>query len=83
VLAQRGDVEAAEPLSDEAQRLAEDTDFLELQAAAALAHAEVLIAAGDRADAEPLIEEARIAYQRKGNLVAARRTAQLLASQLR
>jgi class 3 adenylate cyclase/tetratricopeptide (TPR) repeat protein len=80
VLARRGDVETAERLADEAKALAEGTDFPDLQATAFLALAEVLRASGETTEAEPLIEAARATYRRKGNVVAADRTAQVLAA---
>jgi ATP/maltotriose-dependent transcriptional regulator MalT len=80
VLARRGDVETAERLADEAKALAEGTDFPDLQATALLALAEVLRASGETTEAEPLIEAARATYRRKGNVVAADRTAQVLAA---
>ena len=46
----------------------------------AVALADVLMAAGNRSEAEPLLEEARDLYDRKGNVVAAGRIEQLLAA---
>ena len=82
VLAQRQELDLAERLADEARELAEDTDFPDLQAMAALALAEVLLAAGNASDAETLLQEARVLYARKGNVVAAERTEHLLATHL-
>jgi class 3 adenylate cyclase/tetratricopeptide (TPR) repeat protein len=82
VLAQRHELDAAEQLAEAARELAADTDFPDLQATAALALAEVLLASGNRTDAEPLLEEAKDLYGRKGNIVAAERTGEVLAAHL-
>ena len=53
--------------------LVEDTDFPDLQAIAFLSLAEVLESAGTSAEADELVGQARETYERKGNVVAARR----------
>jgi class 3 adenylate cyclase/tetratricopeptide (TPR) repeat protein len=82
VLAERGSSGQAEALAREAVRLAEPTDFPDLQARALLAHAAVLAAVGQRTDATELRHRATRLYEGKGNVVAARKTA-LLARPVR
>jgi class 3 adenylate cyclase/tetratricopeptide (TPR) repeat protein len=65
----------AEDLAREAVELAATTDFLELQAVAALGLAEVLRATGKAEEADGRVAEARDAYERKGNLVMVERLA--------
>ncbi len=79
VLADRGDLEAADALSLEAARLAEPTDFPDLQAATLLARAHVLRALGRPDDAAALVERARELYERKGNVAAAEQASALLS----
>jgi hypothetical protein len=71
-----GDPAAPERLAREGVELAAPTDFLELQGTALLALARVLGQAG-AADARDAAEQARLVYERKGNLVAARQAAGL------
>jgi tetratricopeptide (TPR) repeat protein len=71
--AERGDAAEAERLARRALELADETDFLELQAAALLALARVLQSTGRDVEAMPLLERARLAYERKGNVAALRR----------
>jgi class 3 adenylate cyclase/tetratricopeptide (TPR) repeat protein len=69
-LAQAGDSAAAEVLAAEAVELAEGTDFLELQGNTLLSLANVLLLTGQSEEAQPLVERARGAFERKGNTVA-------------
>ena len=75
VLAKRGRLEQAVELAREAARLVVDTDFPELQALASLSLAEVLEATGETQEADQLSRRALGIYERKGNVVAARRMA--------
>jgi class 3 adenylate cyclase/tetratricopeptide (TPR) repeat protein len=80
VLAVGGDRASADKLAVEAVRLAEPTDFPDLQARALLARASVLAAAGRRAEAVELRQLAARLYEDKGNIVAARKAADLAAA---
>jgi tetratricopeptide (TPR) repeat protein len=82
VLAQRGEAEKAEDLAREAVDIARRTDHLNLHASALLALADVLAIGGRPAQAIPIIEEARVLYDRKGNLVMAE-MARTLPAELR
>ena len=73
VLVKRGDRAQAEELAREAAELVEDTDFPELRAIAFLSLAEVLESAGASVEADQLVGQARETYERKGNVVAAKR----------
>jgi class 3 adenylate cyclase/tetratricopeptide (TPR) repeat protein len=73
VLARRGELDQAEDLAREAVALVENTDFPDLQAGTFLSLAEVLESAGKTEEAARLTDRARELYERKGNLVAARR----------
>jgi len=75
VLAKRGRLEQAEELAREAAELVEDTDFPDLQALAFLSLAEVLEATGGTQEGDQLRRRALETYERKGNVVAARRMA--------
>jgi len=79
LLVRSGEHDAAERRAREAVALAEPTDFLDLQAGALLSLADVLGLAGRAEEAAALVQQAQERYERKGNLVAARRTAALLA----
>jgi tetratricopeptide (TPR) repeat protein len=79
VLAQRGEAEQAEDLARGAVDIARRTDHLNMHAAALLALADVLAIGGRPAHAFPIIEEARVLYDRKGNLVMAEKARTLLA----
>ena len=70
-LASDGDLEPAERHAREAVELAAGTDFLELQALTSLSLAEVLRHAEKAGEAAALVGDARRAYERKGNVVAA------------
>jgi tetratricopeptide (TPR) repeat protein len=78
VLAEGGELEAADELSAAAEELASPTEFPDLQAAALLARARVLSLQGKDEEARMRLERARGLYEQKGNVVAARRTAELL-----
>jgi tetratricopeptide (TPR) repeat protein len=75
-----GEMAGGEGLAREAVELAATTDFLALQAIAALGLAEVLRAAGQTDEASQWAAEAREAYERKGNLVAVKRLAGALVA---
>jgi class 3 adenylate cyclase/tetratricopeptide (TPR) repeat protein len=68
-----GDTAAAERLGREAVRLAEPTDFIALQASAALALADAVAADGREAEARALTEQAGALYASKENVAAVRR----------
>jgi ATP/maltotriose-dependent transcriptional regulator MalT len=76
VLANDGELELAERHARDALELAESTDFLELQAITSLALAGVLRRAGKTGEAAALTADARRAYERKGNIVAAAQLSQ-------
>src|SRR4029450_12334280 len=71
ILAKRGELEDAEELGREVVRLAENTDFPELEASTGVGLAEVLDAAGKTDEAHELASRARELYERKGNVVSA------------
>ena len=68
--AQRGDRSAAEERAREAAELARATDFLDLRAGTMVVLGEVLGDAGRSAEATASLEEARLLYERKGNVAA-------------
>jgi predicted ATPase/class 3 adenylate cyclase len=72
-LLQRGEPDDAERLARTAVDLAEKTDFLELQAMTSLSLANVLKETGRSGEAAVLVDDARRAFERKGNVVAASR----------
>ncbi len=78
-LARRDDLAGAERLAREGVALARSTDFLDLQAGALLSLAEVMGIRGQAQPAAELVEAARETYERKGNIVAARNAAVLVA----
>jgi hypothetical protein len=69
-LAQAGDSSAAELLATEAVELARGTDFLDLQGNTLLGLADVLRLTGQSEQVPRLVEQARQAFKRKGNVVA-------------
>lgn len=71
--AQGGELERAEALAREAVALAEQTDYVLFHADVLLDLAEVLRLAGRPEEAEAACEEAARLYERKGNVVAARK----------
>jgi len=83
VLAHRSEPEQAERFAAEATRMAEETDFLDLQAGALLSLAEVLRLAGRGDEAATAAERARATHERKGNLVAAGQAAEALSARKR
>jgi class 3 adenylate cyclase/tetratricopeptide (TPR) repeat protein len=78
-LARRGEIEAAEQVAREAVALGVGTDFLDLQAGSLLSLADVQRIAGQAEEAAASVERARQLYERKGNLVAARKAAAIAA----
>ena len=78
-LARRKETESAERLARDALVMADATDFLALQGSTLVALAEVLAASGQTEEATALRERARDVYERKGNVIASRRVAHLLA----
>ena len=77
-LARRGEHADAERLAREALTLLEPTDFIDLQADAFDALADVLRTAGRRDDAVAAVERAFVLHERKGNVVSAARSRSLL-----
>jgi len=82
-LAQTGDVSNGELLAEEAVSLAAGTDFLDLHGTTLLVLANVLRVAGDSDAAPALVERARQAFERKGNLVSEAKAAALLGARVR
>ncbi len=74
VLAHGGKTESAERLAREAVSIAELTDALDVHADALLDLAQVLEVAGEAERAAQATREARALYERKGNVVMAKRT---------
>jgi tetratricopeptide (TPR) repeat protein len=72
LLARRGELDEGERLARDAVALAEETDMLNVHAAALVDLAEVLALAGKAGRTE--LEQALALYERKGNLVMAKRT---------
>ncbi len=79
VLARRGRFDEAERLAAESVALAEPTDMINMQADALVDLAEVLRLAGRAEAAAPTVSRAIELYERKGNLVSARRARDRLA----
>jgi len=82
VLAQRGELEAAEAVARDAIRLAEATDALQRHADALLDLAEVLRIARRAEEAVPFVQEALRLYEQKGVLPSVEKTRTLLAGSL-
>jgi tetratricopeptide (TPR) repeat protein len=80
VLAQRGELEAAEALAREAVAFAEESDFLIPRADALLDLAEVLRLAGRSDEPADAVARALALYEAKGNVVMAERTRAALAA---
>ena len=76
IQAHRAEPVEAERVEREAVELAAPTDFLDLQATALLALARVLLQAGSP-EAASIASQAKAAYERKGNVVGAKRAASL------
>jgi hypothetical protein len=81
-LAQTGDWSAGETLAAEAVELAAGTDFLDLQGNTLLVQAQVLRLTGQLEDVAPLVERARQAFERKGNIVAEAKAAAALGDRV-
>jgi class 3 adenylate cyclase/tetratricopeptide (TPR) repeat protein len=75
VLAQNGDLAAAEETALDAVAIAGQTDFLDLQARTYLSLAAVIRAAGRDGEADETLSRATAIFEQKGNLVAARLSA--------
>ena len=80
VLARRGEHAEAERLAREAVAIGEGTDVLNGQGDAYADLAEVLLLGGKAGEAAAALEQALDRYERKGNLVMARRTRDRLAA---
>ena len=80
MLARRGRQAEAEALARQAVEIAETTDFLNDRADAYAGLAEVLQLNGNADEAKAALEQALQRYERKGNLVMARRTRDRLAA---
>ncbi|CAN5633922.1 AAA family ATPase [soil metagenome] len=80
LLASAGEARVAETVAIKAIELAEPTDFLTLQAAAALALADVLVADGRGEESRTHVERARDLYEIKQNVIAAERVATRMAT---
>jgi ATP/maltotriose-dependent transcriptional regulator MalT len=74
LLAQAGDVDAAEPMASEAVALLRRTDAIVQTADALCIHAAVLARGGRHEERAAALREAAALYSRKGNLVAERAT---------
>jgi len=80
VLARRGEFAEATRLAREAVSLGEETESPDAQGSARADLAEVLLLGGQRDEAVVALEAAVERYERKGNLVSARRTRTRLAA---
>jgi tetratricopeptide (TPR) repeat protein len=78
VLARAGEVEQAEQLAREVIPYGERTDFIDMQADALRALAEVLAAAGKHEEARAAAQQALELHERKGNAASAARARALL-----
>jgi class 3 adenylate cyclase/tetratricopeptide (TPR) repeat protein len=83
VLAGRGRLRDAESMAREAWRLVEQTDYFDLQGDTLMDLAEVLLLAGKPIDAASHVEGAIRLYERKENLVSARRARELLSADIK
>jgi DNA-binding SARP family transcriptional activator len=75
-----GALDEAEGLAREGVAVAERTDFIVMHATTLRSLAEVLLARGDQRGAAGAIRSALELYERKGNVVAAERTREMLLS---
>jgi DNA-binding SARP family transcriptional activator/tetratricopeptide (TPR) repeat protein len=75
-----GELDEAERLAREGVAVAERTDFILMHATTLRSLAEVLLARGDQRGAAGAIRSALELYERKGNVVAAERTREMLLS---
>ena len=73
LLARRGAFEDADALVEDARRMAEATDFLNLQGDAAMDAAEVARLAGNTEESTAAASDALTCYERKGSVVPANR----------
>ena len=80
VLARRGEHAEAERLAREAVAIGEGTDALNWQGDAHADLAEVLLLGGKAEEAAAALEQALDRYERKGNLVMARRMRDRMAA---
>jgi class 3 adenylate cyclase/tetratricopeptide (TPR) repeat protein len=78
ILARRHEFAAAEELAREAVALAEQTDGLNSQGRAQMDLAQVLELAGRAGDAQPVVENALHLFERKRNVVSARKARAVL-----
>jgi tetratricopeptide (TPR) repeat protein len=72
LIARQGDFRRAEQLARDAVALVNQTDMLDGHANVLIDLAEVLILAGRKGDARPVVADALALYEAKGNLVSAR-----------
>lgn len=79
VAAARGSLEEGERLCQEAVRLSEQTDFLQIRAEACMGLAEILHTAGRISQALAIFENARQLYEQKGDKVSAEHARQSIA----
>jgi class 3 adenylate cyclase/tetratricopeptide (TPR) repeat protein len=79
ILARQGQTEEAEGLATDALVLAQGTDFLDMQADALMALAEVLAGAGRRDEAGAAVEQALELHERKGSVIRTERARAFLA----
>jgi class 3 adenylate cyclase/tetratricopeptide (TPR) repeat protein len=79
VLASRGETDEALELLDEARKLVEPIDFVELKAYVHEVHGEALARAGRTEDAAVAMEQAVAFYEQKGNVVSSGRLRTTLA----
>jgi tetratricopeptide (TPR) repeat protein len=73
LFARHGEADRAVELAREATGLVEGMDFPDLQALTLLSLAEVLEAAGKRAESAKIVARAQALYEKKGNVAAGRR----------
>jgi tetratricopeptide (TPR) repeat protein len=78
ILARRNEFAAAEELARGAVALAQQTDGLNSQGRALMDLAEVLELAGRAGEAQPVVENALHLFERKGNIVSARKARAVL-----
>jgi class 3 adenylate cyclase len=79
LLARQGELREADTLARMVVELARETDAVSLRGTALLDLADVIRLAGRSTDAVPLVEEARVLYEQKGNTVLVRQAEGLLA----
>jgi ATP/maltotriose-dependent transcriptional regulator MalT len=78
LLARQGELREADTLARMVVELARETDAVSLRGTALLDLADVIRLAGRSTDAVPLVEEARVLYEQKGNIVLVRQAEGLL-----